>query len=529
MLALLDAIETDHMNALPLVKAAAAAAWEEREAKKATDAAEREFDLASRSAASSFDQLGMEDQATMSVDALGTMMRIASTHSLQPEVYAVAAKKLWEERHDTAAKRWINYLDVQEVYDKLGLDQQSSITIDELATKSNAKWLAKDQQMWVDAATDVLALNGAARWPHVKATAEWVHRSKYASGRNSWMADPPYYYNPFVRAVVWATDPPVPPTGKLGIKATLESHATWDQTKGHVLGSLSREQHIHFHNATDGMFGTFAVFQQRALELLGADADLRPLLPDFVLFIVGKVTDNKATNVLGDLPKLELLMNFVRTLLVTPHLTVTDLEPHVWMIASAVLKCIVGASVCSNPLEDHWSLRRVASTVIVTIATKFGHVEMKNSKTLSTLISDVMHDALSNCAAKSLAAHFGAITVLVELKDPKLNELVAMYASHLQTQLKHADQQVREDAKKVHEILTATVDSSVMVSSFGATFEATLGGGNAAAIAATMDDDAAGSDDAYVGMEPEPGIQPEPVMEPEPGMEPEPRMEPKPA
>jgi hypothetical protein len=63
------------------------------------------------------------------------------------------------------------------------------------------------------------------------------------------------------------------------------------------------------------------------------------------------------------------------------------------------------------------------------------------------------------------------------------------YAPHLQTQLKHADQQVREDAKKVHEILTATVDSSVMVSSFGATFEVTLGGGKAAAIAATTDDD----------------------------------------
>jgi transcription initiation factor TFIID subunit 6 len=173
--------------------------------------------------------------------------------------------------------------------------------------------------------------------------------------------------------------------------------------KGVVKHELSREQQLYFRSVTEGMLGTDIPYQERALESLGKDPGLHQLLPYFAQFIAEKIT-----TMLGDLPKLQILMKFTQALLQNPSLYP---EPYLHQILPAVLTCIVGKSVCTNPRDDHWALRKRASKVLGIICTKFGQ---HGSPSIQTRITKTMIGALLD-AKKSLAAHYGAIVTLGEL------------------------------------------------------------------------------------------------------------------
>lgn len=116
-----------------------------------------------------------------------------------------------------------------------------------------------------------------------------------------------------------------------------------------------------------------------------------------------------------------------------------------------MLSCIVGKSLCTNPDEDHWSLRRLAAGVVKTICAKFGSHGRTETRITKTMISALLD------VNKPLATHFGAVVTLSSLGpnvlDAILIDSMEVYYRFLNTQLSHKDRRIKEDAAEVDKAL----------------------------------------------------------------------------
>merc|ERR1719272_605069 len=219
------------------------------------------------------------------------------------------------------------------------------------------------------------------------------------------------------------------------------------EVKGLVKHELSREQQLYYRSVTEGMLGTNAAYQERALESLSKDPGLHQLLPYFAQFIAEKITLR-----LGDLNALTTLVKFTEALLQNPSLYP---EPYLHPIMAPLLTCVVNKSVGSLRLT--WELRDLAASVVCTICTKYGQ---HGSPSIQTRITKTMIGALLD-TTKSLAAHYGAIVTLGGLGnnviDALLIDSVKPYTPFLQAKMADADQQIQDDAIKVHDAFLAVV------------------------------------------------------------------------
>lgn len=221
------------------------------------------------------------------------------------------------------------------------------------------------------------------------------------------------------------------------------------EVKGLVKHELSREQQLYYRSVTEGMLGTDTAYQERALESLSKDPGLHQLLPYFAQFIAEKIAQR-----LGDLNALTTLVKFTEALLQNPSLYP---EPYLHPIMAPLLTCVVNKSVSKNPREDHWKLRDLAASVVCTICTKYGQ---DGSPSIQTRITKTMIGALLD-TTKSLAAHYGAIVTLgglgTNVIDALLIDSVKPYTPFLQAKMADTDQQIRDDANKVHGAFLAVV------------------------------------------------------------------------
>lgn len=219
------------------------------------------------------------------------------------------------------------------------------------------------------------------------------------------------------------------------------------EVKGLVKHELSREQQLYYRSVTEGMLGTNAAYQKRALESLSKDPGLHQLLPYFAQFVAEKITIK-----LGDLNALTTLVKFTEALLQNPSLYP---EPYLHPIMAPLLTCVVNKSVSKD--SGHWKLRDLAASVVCTICTKYGQ---HGSPSIQTRITKTMIGALLD-TTKSLAAHYGAIVTLgglgTNVIDALLIDSVKPYTPFLQAKMADADQQIREDARHVHDALLAVV------------------------------------------------------------------------
>ena len=149
---------------------------------------------------------------------------------------------------------------------------------------------------------------------------------------------------------------------------------------------------------------------------------------------------------------LTTLVKFTEALLQNPSLYP---EPYLHPIMAPLLTCVVNKSVGSLRLT--WELRDLAASVVCTICTKYGQ---HGSPSIQTRITKTMIGALLD-TTKSLAAHYGAIVTLGGLGNNVIDALligsVKPYTPFLQAKMADADQQIRDDAIKVHDAFLAVV------------------------------------------------------------------------
>eukprot|EP00039_Didymoeca_costata_P029628 m.25583 g.25583 ORF g.25583 m.25583 type:complete len:477 (+) comp7718_c0_seq1:183-1613(+) len=215
------------------------------------------------------------------------------------------------------------------------------------------------------------------------------------------------------------------------------------ETKPIVKHELSREQQIYYRSVTEGLLLKDQAYRAHALESLSQDPGLHQLLPYFMQFIAEKVITN-----LGNLDVLSTMIAFSKALLENDNLYP---EPYLHEILPAVLSCIVGKSLCKNPMEDHWSLRRSASEVVTKICDKF-----KSYANIQSRVSKTMIGALLD-PSRTLPQHYGAILTLDGLGPHVVDALIidslSTYGPFLTEKLNDESSSIRSDAQKVKEVL----------------------------------------------------------------------------
>lgn len=97
---------------------------------------------------------------------------------------------------------------------------------------------------------------------------------------------------------------------------------------------------------------------------LSADLGLYQIVPYFTRFISESVS-----KYLNDVIRLKALMRMTKALLSNPNLTV---EPYLHQLMPAILTCVVGKQLCSDPSgDDHWSLREYAAQLVSFVCDKY--------------------------------------------------------------------------------------------------------------------------------------------------------------
>jgi len=139
---------------------------------------------------------------------------------------------------------------------------------------------------------------------------------------------------------------------------------------------LSRELTIYYEKVTDAILPRIEKqyhpqaqvkndndFRVLALDSIGKDPGLQPLVPYFAEFVSENITFN-----LKNLGILTALMRTVYSLFMNVNLNV---EPHLHQIIPSILTCTISKILSSTPREDHWSLRRYSSSLLGMIVKKY--------------------------------------------------------------------------------------------------------------------------------------------------------------
>ncbi|KAG2216856.1 hypothetical protein INT45_005223 [Circinella minor] len=166
---------------------------------------------------------------------------------------------------------------------------------------------------------------------------------------------------------------------------------------------LSKELQMYFERITEAVLSDDERLRSQAFESLRMDPGLHQLLPYFVQHIHKKITQNHK-----DLDVLSAMLSMAHSLLNNKHLFV---EPYLHQLIPPILTCLVGRTICENPMEqDHWSIRQRAATLIANICTEYG----KSYHTLQPRITKTLLRAFMD-PARPLTTHYGAIIGLEHL------------------------------------------------------------------------------------------------------------------
>ncbi|KAI9309358.1 transcription initiation factor TFIID subunit 6 [Cunninghamella echinulata] len=166
---------------------------------------------------------------------------------------------------------------------------------------------------------------------------------------------------------------------------------------------LSKELQMYFERITDAIVSEDERLRSQAFESLRNDPGLHQLLPYFVQHIQKKVIQNHK-----NLEVLDAMLSTSHSILNNKHLFV---EPYLHQLVPSILSCLVGRTICEDPLEqDHWSIRDRAASLIAYICHQYG----KSYHTLQPRITKALLRAFLD-PTKPLTTQYGAIKGLDKL------------------------------------------------------------------------------------------------------------------
>ena len=172
---------------------------------------------------------------------------------------------------------------------------------------------------------------------------------------------------------------------------------------------LSKELQLYFERICTAILSEDnEEYRTAALSSLQNDPGLHQLVPYFVQFVADKITHN-----LKSLPTLTQSLRLLEALLNNPSLYIA---PYVPAIVPSVLTCLIGKHLGSPTIDGpttHFSLRQYASTLLSSIARKYG----PSSSTLKPRIarSCLKHFLDSH---KPFGTHYGALLGLTSIAGP---------------------------------------------------------------------------------------------------------------
>ncbi|KAG0032128.1 hypothetical protein BGZ81_011617 [Podila clonocystis] len=201
---------------------------------------------------------------------------------------------------------------------------------------------------------------------------------------------------------------PVTPGIKSGAQPTATGAAEVQPLVKHV---LSKELQMYYERITSAVLSQDEILRATAISSLQNDPGLHQLLPYFVQLVAEKVTQN-----IRNIFVLEVMMAMIRAILDNNNLFV---EPYLHQLMPTVLTCVVGKRLGESPQEDHWTLRSIATDIILSICTKYG----SSYHTLQPRVTRTLLRAFLD-PEKPLTTHYGAILGLTRLGNEVFKTLV---------------------------------------------------------------------------------------------------------
>jgi hypothetical protein len=162
------------------------------------------------------------------------------------------------------------------------------------------------------------------------------------------------------------------------------------------------------------LFCRFPSFPQtltNTLRMVATDPSCQPLSAHLCALFASEVNAS-----LRSLERLSACLRLLGAMLRSLSLV---LEPYLHQLMPAVLTCLVGKRLCSSPLDDHWSLRHHAASLIGIILRRYRDKYVD----LQPRVCKTLLDALAD-AAKPLSTHYGALVGLCELGPHVVHSLL---------------------------------------------------------------------------------------------------------
>lgn len=189
-----------------------------------------------------------------------------------------------------------------------------------------------------------------------------------------------------------------------------------------VRHDLSRELHLFFEQVSTAVSGFDESHLQACLSSIATMQGLNQVLPYISQFIYNTVTKNAK-----DLRLLFSCMRLARAIASNPNL---NLDAILKQLLPAVVTCVVGKRLCTDPREIHWSLRdfsvRVVQQLVANYNEKYPSIRPRFIKTLSGAISD---------HKKPLTTHYGCIMGMGTVGSKSSRQLLGRQLSALAPKL----------------------------------------------------------------------------------------------
>lgn len=217
---------------------------------------------------------------------------------------------------------------------------------------------------------------------------------------------------------------------------------------GKIIHILPKELQLYFEKVIATVRSGDTDIVKAALQSVSTDPGIQPIVPYLSQFVMQEVSQHTR-----NLPLLRGCMFLVEGVNSNPHLRI---EAYLHQILPAVTTCAVSHHLCEHPREDHWTLRRHATDILVQLCKKYG----SEYPTLQSRITELFVNVLSD-PSKPLTSHFGAIVGLTAF-GPSVVQLLIIpllenYLSLLLPERESENPIKRLEAEKCYEALKEAV------------------------------------------------------------------------
>ncbi|GFR65017.1 TAF6-like RNA polymerase II, p300/CBP-associated factor (PCAF)-associated factor [Elysia marginata] len=217
--------------------------------------------------------------------------------------------------------------------------------------------------------------------------------------------------------------------------------------------------HLKYYNLlTKALLGAHPEAKKKALQDLRTNANLTPVLPYLVNFVVSGIK-----NMSHDIGQLMTMLNTVRALIHNKSLYLMH-KPYLTTIVQGVEFCVLETLAASiSSVNDHWVLRDSAARLLAEIVNRWNSPQNHLRFNTIKLLKEVLHDT-----AKPFYSHYGAIMSLIALGNKAIEDVILphlpTYWPHLQAAMEDLSSEHvvnRLDSQKVYGALRVAAEKTM--------------------------------------------------------------------